>query len=131
MRIADYITEKEGKEFCNKCNEICSRHCVIWRKAETRHDEAAGKIPCFTHDIKILPEFYNDVESGRKSFEIRKNDRDYKVGDYLLLREWDGEKYTGRKITRYINYIFLGTGKYGIAKDYCILGIIDNGNIIN
>lgn len=31
-----YITEKEAQEFCAECNEICSRHCVIWRKAEMR-----------------------------------------------------------------------------------------------
>ena len=39
-RVSEYITEKEEKDFCSNCNEICSRHCVIWRKAEIRHDEA-------------------------------------------------------------------------------------------
>lgn len=39
MRITDYITEKEDRDFCQNCNEICSRHCVVYRKAEMRYDE--------------------------------------------------------------------------------------------
>jgi gas vesicle protein len=35
----EYITEKEVKDFCSNCNELCSRHCVIWRKAEIRYNE--------------------------------------------------------------------------------------------
>lgn len=40
-----------------------------------------------THELKILPEYFEAVASGCKQFEIRKNDRDYKVGDQLILRE--------------------------------------------
>lgn len=40
------------------------------------------------HELKILPDFFEAVTSGRKQFEIRKNDRDYRVGDQLILREW-------------------------------------------
>ena len=40
-----------------------------------------------THDVKLVSDFYDDSASGVKSFEIRKNDRDYQVGDYLNLRE--------------------------------------------
>ena len=41
--ISNYIPEKDKKEFCGKCNEICSRHCVIYRKALYRCDEAEIK----------------------------------------------------------------------------------------
>lgn len=37
------------------------------------------------HELKILPEYFEAVTSGRKQFEIRKNDRDFKVGDQLIL----------------------------------------------
>ena len=47
------------------------------------------------HELKILTEYFEAVASGRKRFEIRKNDRDYKVGDRLYLREWNGEEFTG------------------------------------
>lgn len=41
------------------------------------------------HELKLqLPYFY-DVYVGKKTFEIRKNDRDYKVGDILELNLYD------------------------------------------
>lgn len=51
-----------------------------------------------THVIKIWPRFFDQVDNGVKPFEVRRNDRDYKGGDVLILQEWDpgtGE-YTGR-----------------------------------
>ena len=49
------------------------------------------------HDLKIWPEHFDAVVSGRKRFEVRVNDRGYEVGDTLHLREWepDEERYTG------------------------------------
>ena len=41
------------------------------------------------HELKILPEYYKAQKAGKKNFEIRKNDRDYKVGDKLVLKEYD------------------------------------------
>lgn len=41
------------------------------------------------HEIKIATEYYGRVLSGQKTFEIRENDRDYQVGDTLLMREYD------------------------------------------
>ena len=39
------------------------------------------------HDLKIAPEYFDAVDSGEKTFEIRLNDRDFKVGDTVVLRE--------------------------------------------
>lgn len=75
------------------------------------------------HELKILPQFYNAVISNRKTFEIRKDDRDYQVGDRILLREFDGEKYTNRKTRRIITYILREAKEYGLEDGYCILGI--------
>ncbi len=49
------------------------------------------------HDLKIWTEFFPKVQQGRKKAEIRKNDRDFQLGDTVLLKEWlpiQG-KYTG------------------------------------
>lgn len=66
------------------------------------------------HELKILPEFFKAVRSYDKRFEIRKNDRNFKVGDSILLREWDGENgYTGRTYQAEITYITDFAQKYG------------------
>lgn len=43
------------------------------------------------HELKITEPYFSDVAFGSKNFEIRKNDRDFKVGDILILRKWDGK----------------------------------------
>lgn len=73
------------------------------------------------HKLKIKTQYFEDVKNGRKTFELRKNDRDFKVGDTLLLEEYNGG-YTGRFIKVIITYLLKG-GNYGLDKDYVILGI--------
>lgn len=46
-----------------------------------------------THELKILPEYYRAVIERRKAFEIRRNDRNFQVGDELHLREHSGDGY--------------------------------------
>lgn len=75
------------------------------------------------HELKILPKWYEDVESSKKNFEIRRNDRDFKVGDTLILQEYEEGSYTGRQITRKIQYIYQGNGDYGLSEGYCIMGL--------
>lgn len=53
------------------------------------------------HRLKILSIYFKDQISGRKTFEIRKHDRNFKVGDQIILNEidagWGNEcKPTGR-----------------------------------
>lgn len=76
------------------------------------------------HDLKILTEFFDDVSLGNKTFEIRKNDRDFKKGDVLMLHEYNPKtgRYTGSRCDKYVRYIMHG-GKFGIEDGYCIMGI--------
>lgn len=82
-----------------------------------------------THDLKIWPSFFAAVENGSKTFEVRKNDRNFTVGDTLLLREWDpgSQTYTGREITKTVSYRMLGSDRIGadfvLRADYCVLGL--------
>jgi hypothetical protein len=57
------------------------------------------------HELKAAPEFFAAVAAFRKTFEIRRNDRDFKVKDRIMLREWEGGRYTGRWLARRITYI--------------------------
>jgi len=56
---------------------------------------------------KILPEYFEAVASGIKKFELRLADFDVKIGDVLLLREWDAVKkqYTGREIEKEVTFV--------------------------
>ena len=74
------------------------------------------------HELKILPLYFDAVVMREKTFEIRKNDRDFHVGDTLILKEWDGEKYTGREVTRYVNYI-LYDRMGGLEDGWCIMNL--------
>jgi hypothetical protein len=59
------------------------------------------------HSLKSLPHFFTSLVDSSKTFEIRKNDRNYRVGDTLRLREWnaDTEQYSGFEVTRVVIYI--------------------------
>ncbi|MEC0329184.1 DUF3850 domain-containing protein [Paenibacillus macerans] len=59
------------------------------------------------HHLKINTEFFEPVLRQDKSFEIRKNDRNYLIGDLIILNEWEPSKkqYTGRKVKGVITYI--------------------------
>ena len=74
------------------------------------------------HDVKCWPEYFGLIEFGFKTFEVRKNDRDYQVNDYLRLREWDPKtkEYTGNKTDRRIKYIMFGD-QFGVQKGYVVM----------
>ena len=44
------------------------------------------------HAVKIEPEYFMVYASGRKPFEVSRNDRPYKVGDFLALNEYNGKE---------------------------------------
>ena len=72
------------------------------------------------HEIKIAATYYEDVVSGKKSFELRKNDG-YKQGDKLIMIEFKDGKHTGRIINADIVYML--EDYTGLVEGYCILGI--------
>lgn len=59
------------------------------------------------HYLKVWPEFFNPLRTGEKRCEVRKADRNFNVGDRLVLREYDPEakKYTGRGVCVDITHI--------------------------
>lgn len=71
------------------------------------------------HHIKLGASFFAEVESGEKTFELRKNDRDYKKGDILEMMEFKDGKNTGRIVRVLVTYIL--TEFTGLEDGYCIM----------
>lgn len=77
------------------------------------------------HELKTWPEFFKDVISGAKTFELRKDDRGFRAGDILWLREWtQKEGYTGRETKRKILYVLSGLG---LEKGYVCMALSQTG----
>lgn len=59
------------------------------------------------HELKTWPAYFQLMLDEKKNFEIRENDRDFKVGDYLILKEFNSNKneYTGREFKVLVKYI--------------------------
>lgn len=75
------------------------------------------------HELKILPEFYDEVRFGNKKFELRKNDRNFQKGDILRLKEWSGNRYTGEELDVVVRYILHDYDWIGLQEGYCIMSI--------
>lgn len=79
------------------------------------------------HELKTWIEYFQMMASGNKPFELRKNDRDFKVGHELLLREYskNTKKYTGRILYRRITCVLQGADaeRFGLKKGYCVMGL--------
>jgi hypothetical protein len=74
------------------------------------------------HTLKILPCFMNPIYEGRKTAELRKDDRFFQIGDTIILQEWDmaSASFLGREIEATITYIFHGPG-FGLKLGYVML----------
>ncbi len=73
------------------------------------------------HQIRIGKTFFDDAVSGIKPFTLRKNDRNYQVGDILEKMEFDDGKYTGRTLRQEVIYKL--EDYTGLVDGYCILGV--------
>ena len=83
------------------------------------------------HELKTIPVYFNAVKNGSKPFEVRKNDRDFREDDILLLREYipkdyheacDEARYTGEILTKKVTYVLYG-GRFGIEPGYVVMGL--------
>ena len=75
------------------------------------------------HELKILPQYFEEVWNENKTFELRKDDRYYKIGDTLRLLEFDYGTYTGRECNRTILYILRDADQYGLKEGFVILAM--------
>lgn len=89
-----------------------------------------------THELKTLPAYWDAVQRGEKTFEVRRDDRGFQKGDELQLVRHNGrhiippdtpmlsEKYCVEHYTlrREITYILTG-GQFGIEPGYVVMGL--------
>lgn len=75
------------------------------------------------HRLKTVQPYYDAVASGMKSFDIRRADRPFRVGDHLMLEEYAGLAYTGRTEHRVITYV-MDDPQY-VKPGTVVLGIRD------
>ena len=75
------------------------------------------------HELKILPQYFKEVWNENKTFELREDNRDYKVGDTLRLLEFDYGTYKGRECNRTILYILRDADQYGLKEGFVILAM--------
>ena len=76
------------------------------------------------HYLKILPEYYEAVKCGDKTFEVRLNDRDYQINDVLHLQEFNNGEYTGCELVKVVSYI-LNDPTY-CKEGYVVLALKDH-----
>lgn len=77
-----------------------------------------------THYLKTWKSFYKSVADGSKRFEIRINDRDYNLGDTLVLQEYDTQlcDLTGKSRIFKVAYILYGPA-FGLSEGFCCMSL--------
>ena len=89
-----------------------------------------------THELKTDRLYFQSTLDGEKLFEIRKNDRDFKKGDTVILRETvhSGHRmashhaqleYTGRAMQAGISSVYSYHNFDGIEKGFVVFGLAD------
>ena len=75
------------------------------------------------HALKTTPNYFKDIVSGEKTFEVRAADRPFTKGDAIVLQEYlqETKTYTGEEWEGTITYI-LSDPAY-VKKGFCVLGI--------
>lgn len=77
------------------------------------------------HELKIDQHFLIRLLEGKKTFEVRKNDRDYQVGDTIQFLPLESKTlnvydYCERIPEFLIIYVHTGLG---MEDGYCVLGV--------
>jgi hypothetical protein len=75
--------------------------------------------------LKTVAPFFWDVWHGHKTFEVRRNDRDFQEGQQVFLIHWDAgadRRLDLRAIRADVTYVLKG-GQFGIQEGYCVLGL--------
>lgn len=77
-----------------------------------------------THELKCNSDFWPYYKTGAKNSSMRKNDRNYAVGDVLILRLWKDDRFIINEIVvRKITHIVNDFDFKEMPDGYCILSL--------
>lgn len=83
-----------------------------------------------THVLKSRPYLFQPMVDGNKVHDMRRADRDFAVGDRVILREHEHvtDTYTGRKLNGRITYVTSETNPCALSTEamgegYVVLSI--------
>lgn len=76
------------------------------------------------HELKTWPEYFQQIVDGNKTFEVRRDDRGFQVGDLLMLCEYEpeGALLTGQRIGMTVTSILHG-GQFGIEPGFVVMSL--------
>ncbi len=61
------------------------------------------------------------MQSGKKTFELRKDEDEIQEGDFIILHEWVNDEYTGRSVVVRVGFVL--RGYEGLKDGYCVISI--------
>ena len=79
-----------------------------------------------THEIKIQEPYADAIYDGRKTFEVRLNDRGYNAGDkvrFYVIYKSDGQMNVRHPLHQKVYEITYVHSGLGLEKDYVVFGI--------
>lgn len=78
-----------------------------------------------THELKLVEPHFSDVAAGRKTFEVRRDDRGFCVGDWLHLRHYNAQEETYGDRSALVKVTSLLRGpQFGIEDGYVVMSIV-------
>lgn len=84
------------------------------------------------HELKTWPPYFDAIDSGVKTFDVRYDDRGFRVGDRLRFREWRQaeQTYTGWVVERSVSYVLRDAEIFGVRPGFVVLGFVPVGPAI-
>ena len=105
------------------------RHAWIAQQGGPPEPDPKGTFPRPIHQLKTWPIPFSAVKDGSKTYEVRKNDRDFQVGDLVQLWYFDPDahwqdgspngRYSGDYVMAVITYLTPG-GAFGLPEGMCV-----------
>lgn len=110
--------ERIDRETRKKLREMADEEKMKYLPSDARDPSEGGSR---IHKIRTAVKDFDAICSGKKNFELCRNDKGYKTGDILEMEEFGGGIRTGRGLKAVVTYV--QEDYTGLEEGYCILAI--------